>query len=58
MDFDHVRGTKSFAISTNTYHIGIARLTAEIAKCDVRCPNCHRLRHHNAKVASDSRTLV
>lgn len=45
MDYDHVRGEKSFGIaavrrSTCTEE----RLLEEIAKCDVVCANCHRKR--------------
>ncbi len=45
MDFDHVRGTKTFTVS----HIAkalknIELLEAEIAKCDLVCANCHRIR--------------
>jgi hypothetical protein len=49
MDLDHVRGEKRFSFS----QAEVARpaitpeiLEEEIAKCEVRCPNCHRLRHH------------
>jgi hypothetical protein len=44
MDFDHVRGKKLFTIGR--LHIGcsINRLYREIAKCDVVCANCHRMR--------------
>jgi hypothetical protein len=46
MDFDHVRGTKVRSISQmiNGHKYSIARLLAEIAKCDVVCSNCHRER--------------
>lgn len=47
MDFDHVRGEKLFTIGSQ---LGRNRteqeLLAEIAKCDVRCAVCHRIRHH------------
>lgn len=45
LDFDHVRGHKRSTIaeavvSNNPWNL--TRLAAEIAKCDVRCANCHR----------------
>lgn len=45
LDFDHVRGKKSGNISrmvTNGY--SWSTIEAEIAKCEVRCANCHRIR--------------
>ena len=45
LDFDHVRGKKSGDIS-RMMNIGYSWSTieAEIAKCEVRCANCHRIR--------------
>lgn len=52
MEFDHVRGNKLF----NLGHWEKVRLNGrdrkqavldEIAKCEVRCPTCHRLRHYH-----------
>jgi hypothetical protein len=43
MDLDHVYGDKEFTFGTNTT---IANTEREIAKCEVRCPTCHRLRHY------------
>lgn len=45
LDFDHVRGKKSREIS-RMMNIGCSWSTikAEIAKCEVRCANCHRMR--------------
>lgn len=43
MDFDHVRGTKRFSIGTSVGR-RTEDLLAEIAKCDVVCSNCHRIR--------------
>lgn len=42
LTFDHVRGVKEFDIS-NGFRAGYSteRLATEIAKCDVRCANCH-----------------
>ena len=43
MDFDHVRGKKLFQIATSM-GISLDRLEAELAKCDLVCANCHRIR--------------
>lgn len=45
LEFDHVRGTKEANIS-NLVREGWAwqRIVREIAKCEVRCANCHRRR--------------
>jgi hypothetical protein len=42
LDFDHVRGVKCFNISTSVGKVSLSLLQEEIAKCDVRCANCHR----------------
>lgn len=44
MDFDHVRGVKKVRVSA-LVNAAWETLKAEIAKCDVVCANCHRLRH-------------
>jgi hypothetical protein len=47
MDFDHVDpASKEFNISewASSGRVGWKRIEAEIAKCDVVCANCHRLR--------------
>jgi hypothetical protein len=46
LDFDHVRGAKRVEISTMLAH-GCAwkSILKEIAKCEVRCRNCHHRRH-------------
>lgn len=43
LDFDHVRGVKLFTIG-NKNSLSEKRLRAEIAKCEVVCANCHRIR--------------
>lgn len=43
LDFDHVRGEKEFNLSQRL-QMPLRRLTAEAAKCDVVCANCHRIR--------------
>lgn len=44
LDFDHVRGVKAFNISVVMAKAAVSKRTLEeeIAKCDVRCANCHR----------------
>jgi hypothetical protein len=45
MDFDHVRGTKVAIVSRlGGNRASLARVAAEIAKCEVVCSNCHRFR--------------
>lgn len=41
LDFDHVRGEKMFHVACLISH-SLARIETEIAKCDIRCANCHR----------------
>lgn len=42
LEFDHVRGTKVRAVSTMvTKGSAWQTIEEEIAKCDVRCANCH-----------------
>lgn len=44
LDFDHLRD-KSFTISQAVrMGVGVKRLREEIAKCEVVCSNCHRIR--------------
>lgn len=45
MDFDHVSDDKVAGISQMIHsNFGIDSILAEIAKCEVVCANCHRLR--------------
>jgi hypothetical protein len=44
MDFDHVRGKKIFGIAREWNRWGWKTILREIAKCDVVCANCHRIR--------------
>jgi hypothetical protein len=52
MDLDHVRGEKLFSLcsmkshSRKTKYRTYKQIEEEIAKCDPRCPTCHRLRHY------------
>ena len=45
LEFDHVRGDKTLAIAKLLDRaISWYTIEAEIAKCEVRCANCHRLK--------------
>ena len=56
LEFDHVRGKKVDTISSLVPLIpskyNLQDLMAEIAKCEIRCSNCHTIRHkqNNYKV--------
>jgi hypothetical protein len=53
LEFDHVRGKKLAAVSVLVAHAcGLKKIMDEIAKCEVRCSNCHRIRHHNIRCES------
>ena len=45
LEFDHVRGNKSNSITALLRHVVPWKtIEAEIAKCEVRCVNCHRIK--------------
>ena len=45
LEFDHVRGTKVQGVFLMAARgANPAKIIAEIAKCEVRCVNCHRRR--------------
>jgi hypothetical protein len=44
LDFDHVRGTKVDNVACLVWHAAPERVMAEIAKCEVVCAVCHRMR--------------
>ena len=49
MDFDHVRGTKQANVAELINTLSKKRIDAEIAKCEIVCSNCHRIRTHMRK---------
>lgn len=54
MDFDHVRGVKTRNVSQLVARCAApATILAEIAKCDLVCSNCHRIRTWNRNNPSD-----
>lgn len=57
LEFDHVRGKKRTDVS-NLCLSGhsLATISAEIAKCEVRCANCHRRVTASRRAPRGSRT--
>lgn len=52
MDFDHVRGEKVAGVSQlASQPVSMEKLLVEVAKCEVRCANCHRVRTFKVLVA-------
>lgn len=54
MDFDHVSGEKLLAVS-RLKSASVARVLAELEKCELVCANCHRIRTHMRQFAADGR---
>jgi hypothetical protein len=46
MQFDHIRGRKSFELSVSTRY-KIETTLKEISKCELVCANCHAVRTYN-----------
>ena len=54
MDFDHRdRSMKKFTIGL-MLHEGWGRIREEVAKCDIVCANCHRIRTYKDRAPSSS----
>jgi hypothetical protein len=53
LTFDHVRGEKRWNVSDVSRHsFGLATIFDEIAKCEVRCFNCH-MRKDSPRIGGD-----
>lgn len=50
MDFDHVRGKKHANVMELITTLSKKKIDEEIAKCEIVCSNCHRIRTHMRKV--------
>lgn len=57
MDFDHVRGSKEACVAHLASCATRERLLEEIAKCDLVCANCHRVRSWERKTGQKARDL-
>lgn len=49
MDWDHVRGKKLGSVSSFRSSRARKKLVEEMAKCELVCANCHRLRTFKVK---------
>lgn len=49
MDFDHVDGDKRFNIGRGLSNWSLRDVEREIAKCEVVCANCHRIREYRRR---------
>jgi hypothetical protein len=59
MDFDHRDGSeKSDIVSQLINQLSWRRLREEIAKCDLVCSNCHRIRTHERAGAKTEQKSV
>lgn len=57
LDFDHVRGKKLGNVSHLTFDVSLTTLKAEVAKCEVRCANCHRRATARRRGVTDSTSI-
>jgi hypothetical protein len=54
LDFDHLPGSvKEYKMASMAAGAKKAKIDAEIAKCDVVCANCHRIRTANRRSVSE-----
>ncbi len=51
MDFDHVRGQKHANVMELVSTLSKKKIDEEIAKCEIVCSNCHRIRTHIRRIA-------
>jgi hypothetical protein len=61
MDYDHRPGSQKLgevSRMARTRKVGLARTLEEIAKCDLVCANCHRIRTHKRTGKHDAMCLL
>lgn len=44
MDFDHLPGHVKVKKLAQTWNMSLEAINREVAKCDLVCANCHRIR--------------
>jgi len=55
MDFDHVRGKKHANVMELIPTLSKKKIDEEIAKCEIVCSNCHRIRTHVRRIAKSNK---
>jgi hypothetical protein len=56
MDFDHRHPSEKCGVVTRMIgRAGTKRILAEVAKCDIVCANCHRIRTYDRRVTATAR---
>jgi hypothetical protein len=55
MDFDHVRGQKHANVMELVSTLSKKKIDEEIAKCEIVCSNCHRIRTHVRRIAKNNK---
>ena len=50
LQFDHVMGDKLFNIGVKKAHVSMESLLSEVAKCEIRCANCHAVATYNRRL--------
>jgi lysyl-tRNA synthetase class I len=53
MDFDHVRGRKQKNVMELINTLSKKKIDEEIAKCEIVCSNCHRIRTHKRRAGKN-----
>jgi len=56
MDFDHVRGRKHKNVMELIPTLSKKLIDEEIAKCEIVCSNCHRIRTYNRKALKSDKS--
>ena len=55
MDFDHVRGQKHANVMELVSTLSKKKIDEEIAKCEIVCSKCHRIRTHVRRIAKSNK---